>query len=169
MNKFIEDTYLFNKLGGCSREQTSENLSGGISLISEELVELCDSFNKFKGEGKVWSEDNRADYLDAIADILVTTIGAAYRAGFNRHQIEVAMNVVAEANLNKFCTNMDDAYASISQYDGDIRYENVHAETIDVDGETYYAIIGTVRKTGVRKILKGINWEDPKNKLKEIV
>ena len=167
MIEFIEDTYKFNKLGDVSQEQSYKNLIGGCQLVEEETKELRESLLQFMGDKQQWTKDNRADALDAIVDILVTAIGVGYRAGFTRQQIELAMSIIAEQNLNKYSRTEEDAVKSVEKYKDDDRYSNVHWEAIDIHGETYYAVIGET-ETGNRKVLKGIHHVDPKGFLKEI-
>jgi len=168
VKKFIEQTYLFNQLGGCPQDQTYKNMIGGLELIEEESREMDETFMQFLKDGK-WTEENRADFLDSLVDLLVVTIGAGYRAGLTRQQIELAMGVVAEANLAKYPDNYSDAVKSVEQYQGDDRYTNVHMERVSIDGlEEYYVILGETEK-GTRKILKGIDHKDPKDKLIDII
>lgn len=168
MNKFIEQVYLFNQLGGCPQDQTYKNFIGGLELIEEESREMDETFMQFLKDDK-WTEENRADFLDSLVDLLVVTIGAGYRAGLTRQQIELAMDVVAKANLAKYPDNHSDAVKSVEQYQGDDRYTNVRMERVANDGTgEYYVILGETEK-GTRKILKGCDWNDPKEKLKEIV
>lgn len=169
MNKFIEDVYLFNKLGGCPQEQTYNNFWGGISLIEEETQEMDETLMQFFKDKDKWTLDNKADFLDSLVDLLVVTIGAGYRVGLNRQQIELAISVVSEANLAKYPDNYSDAVKSVEQYKDNDRYSNVHMERVDSgDGKEYYVIVGNT-KQGTRKILKGVNWRDPKEKLADIV
>lgn len=168
MKKFIKDTYLFNQLGGCPQEQSYQNFMGGLELIEEETKEMEQSFMNFYNNGQEWTNDNKAEFLDSLVDLLVVAIGAGYRVGLNRQQIELAISVVAQQNLNKFCTTREDAEKSVQQYKGDERYSNVHMERLDVDDQKYYAVIGETEK-GTRKILKGINHSDPKEKIKDFV
>ena len=129
---------------------------------------MDETFMQFLKDGK-WTEDNRADFLDALVDLLVVTIGAGYRAGLSIQQIEAAMGVVAQANLEKYPSNYSDAIKSVEQYKGDVRYTNVHMERVTIGGlEEYYVILGETEK-GTRKILKGCDWSDPKDKLIDIV
>jgi len=168
VNKFLNQVYLFNQLGGCPQDQTYKNMIGGLELIEEESREMDETFMQFLKDGK-WTEENRADFLDSLVDLLVVTIGAGYRAGLNRQQIELAMDVVAEANLAKYPSNYTDAVKSVEQYRGDDRYTNVHMERVAIDGlEEYYVILGETEK-GTRKILKGIDHKDPKDKLIDII
>jgi len=165
MQDFVEKTYLFNRIGLCSQEQTVENIEGGITLIDEELDEFCTALNSFEGNKKHWLLGSRTDALDALADILVVTLGLGYRAGFSEEDIKGAMDVVSQQNLNKFCKTKKEAEESVSAYEDDERYKNVHHERA---GEGRYVIVGTTDE-GTRKILKGLHFEDPKGELMELL
>lgn len=167
MNKFIESIYTFNKLGGCSQDQSYKNFIGGVDLIEEETQELKDSLMDFLKNNEELTPDIKADALDAIVDLLVVTIGAGFRMGFSRQQLELAMSVITEQNMNKFVQDKEVAEESVKKYADDSRYKDVHCEDITLDNQTYHAIIGTTEKGG-RKILKSNLWVDPKKMLKEI-
>jgi len=168
MQDFVEKTYLFNRIGLCSQEQTVENIEGGISLIDEELDEFCTALNSFEGNKEHWLLGSRTDALDALADILVVTLGLGYRAGFSEEDIKGAMDVVSQQNLNKFCKTKKEAEESVSAYEDDERYKNVHHERA---GEGRYVIVGTTDEgtRKIRKILKGLHFENPKGKLMELL
>lgn len=167
MNKFLEEVYLFNKLGACPQDQTYKNLIGGLQLVQEEVKESEDALFEFLKNDEEWTPETRAELLDGAVDTFVTVTGLLYRAGFNRQQIELAMSLVSEANLNKYCKTEEDAVKSVEQYKDDNRYSNVHWEDIVIDNVVYYAIIGETEQGG-RKILKGVGHVDPKGMLKEI-
>lgn len=167
MNKFIEQVFTFNKLGGCSQDQSYRNYIGGIELMEEETEELKEALLDFLKNNEKLTPDIKADALDAIVDSLVVTIGTAFRMGFTRQQIELAMSLVAEQNLNKYCTTEEQAVKSVDRYSGDSRYSDVHWEKIVVDDREYYAIIGTTEQ-GTRKILKGAGHTDPKTMIQQI-
>lgn len=167
MEDFIKNTYIFNILGGTHQEEHYLNYIGGLEILEEEVQETEDAIMKFRKDGE-WTQENRADFLDAIVDTMVVTLGMAFRAGISRTQIEAAMEEVAKQNLNKFSKGMSSAYEAVKGYEDDDRYSNIRIESVEVNGEPWYAVIGDT-KNGTRKILKSITWEDPKEKLVDII
>lgn len=168
MNNFTKDVYLFNKIGGTPQDQTYKNLWGSIALVQEELDETHLAMRNFLKNNEQWSDKDRVEVLDGVVDILVTALGIAYRAGFTKEQVEKAMEVVSDANLNKFCNTEEDAQLSVGMYADEERYKNVRYESVDIGGQTWYIVIGETLE-GTRKILKAAEWENPFNSLKMIV
>ena len=168
MNKFIEQVYLFNQLGGCPQDQTYKNLHGGYSLVEEEMKEVRESMMNFLKNNEDWSDENRANFLQECVDVHVTLTGLLFRADFNRQQIELAMSVVSEANLSKYAETLDEAEESVKMYEQDARYNDVHFEEITFGWRIYYAIIGKT-EDGTRKILKSVRFEKPDEKIVDIV
>lgn len=168
MNNFTNDVYLFNKIGGTPQDQTYKNLWGSITLVQEELDETSDAMRNFLKNNEQWSDKDRVELLDGVVDIIVTALGIAYRAGFTKEQVEKAMQVVSDTNLNKFCYTEEDAELSVGVYADDERYKNVRYESVDINGQTWYIVIGETVE-GTRKILKAAGWRSPTNALEEIV
>lgn len=167
MNKFIENTFLFNRLGGCPQDQSYKNLHGGYSLVEEEMREVQESMMNFLKNNEAWTEENRANFLQECVDVYVTLTGLLFRADFNRQQIELAMSAVSKANLSKYAETLDEAVESVKMYEQDDRYSDVRFEEITFRGRIYYAIIGKT-EDGTRKILKSVRFEKPDEKIVDI-
>lgn len=120
-----------------------------LNLIDEELNgknELLDSYEKGDLEGT----------LDGGGDLIVVTAGLILALGYHPNEILKKIN---ESNLSKFCTNEDDAVASVERYESDERYCNVEYQKVG----DLYVIRGkkTENPDGGWKILKGISYAEP--------
>ena len=96
----------FNTQLGCDMEETAEMLQSlrGHSMETDEALkaftnQVIEFANKLKtGEIKVEVE-NRVDFLDAICDKIVTSVGLAV---YENMGVEKGLDEVAESNNSKF-------------------------------------------------------------------
>lgn len=96
----------FNTQLGCDMEETAEMLQSlrGHSMETDEALkaftnQVIEFANKLKtGEIKVEVE-NRVDFLDAICDKTVTSVGLAV---YENMDVEKGLDEVAESNNSKF-------------------------------------------------------------------
>lgn len=96
----------FNTQLGCDMEETAEMLQSlrGHSMETDEALkaftnQVIEFANKLKtGEIKVEVE-NRVDFLDAICDKIVTSVGLAV---YENMDVEKGLDEVAESNNSKF-------------------------------------------------------------------
>lgn len=96
----------FNTQFGCDMEETAEMLQSlrGHSMETDEALkaftnQVIEFANKLKtGEIKVEVE-NRVDFLDAICDKIVTSVGLAV---YENMDVEKGLDEVAESNNSKF-------------------------------------------------------------------
>lgn len=142
MNKnlsYLEKVVLFNEIAGNKSGYNTRQACLYIGLLLEELEELLQSVNlddttlsshldyygnQFKVgvfdvevEKSLKSKDNRVEFLDAVADINVVSIGAGLAVGGD---IDGALNAVADNNLSKF-NIVDDEYVVIKDGNGKIK------------------------------------------------
>ena len=167
---FIDKTYLFNKLGETPIDDSAENLEAAINIFLSEVQELKDNFEQYKLASKIDNSKRKevlkGKILDDLCDIKVTTDGIGYRLGFDKEVLKAAEHVVADANLSKFPKTLDEASGSVIKYANDDRYENVSFKQIDED---HFVVYGNVSGTKHYKILKGVNWSDPQEKLDKLI
>ena len=88
---FEQDVTSFNKIMGIT-DHEGKAFNTQCDIILEELEELR------------WAEDQE-ERLDAIVDVLYTSIGLIERAKKFGYDVEGAMKAVAENNMTKFIPN----------------------------------------------------------------
>lgn len=145
----------FNTVAGFPRKKrdlTDEAVVSAASFVTEEYDEFIDEFRK----GELLKT------LDGLGDTVVTAIGVIHRLGFDSNEI---MDIINGSNESKFCYNIRDADMSVEKYRNDSRYTGVYYKLVD----GVYVIMGKVVKTGKEKILKGINFKEPDEALKEVI
>ena len=113
-------------------------------LINEEVQELNEAI----------ANKDITETIDALADILVVTLGAFDAFGINGDKV---FNEVHSSNMSKLCSNIQEASNSVDWYKknkSDIYPEPDYRKSDTGDG---YVIFN--KNTG--KILKNINWKEP--------
>lgn len=136
----------FNEKAGVYRERRElgdEAVKAQWSFLKEELKELSDALR----------DKDRKEVVDALADIVVVTVGAMHRLGYDPDQV---MDIVNASNESKFISIYDyfAVQSTLDKYQDDARYKNV---VVNTNG----AVWGIVVETGKRKILKGTHYQDP--------
>lgn len=140
---------LFNNLAGVEPEDRNINhplIEDQLSFIEEEFKELFDAV----------SDNDRKEVVDALGDLLVVVGGALHRLGYDP---KVVLRIVNDSNMSKFLDRdsphfLKDCILTLEKYSSDDRYKNVY---VDEEGVVY----GIVKATGNKKILKGINYQEP--------
>ena len=79
-------------------------LAAQLSLIQEEFQELVDAIQQC----------DFTEVRDAVADVLVTTYGLAYRAGIDA---DADMDEVHASNMSKFCKTREEAIHTAHKYE----------------------------------------------------
>lgn len=113
-------------------------------LINEEVNELNEAI----------ANKDITETIDALADILVVTLGAFDALGINGDKV---FNEVHNSNMSKICTTEDEAIESVEWYKKnkkDIYPEPTYRLSSTKQGYVIY------NKTS-GKILKNINWKKP--------
>jgi len=122
-----------------------------MDLVKEEyggVGELLESFEAGNVQG----------VIDGATDLLKVTTQLLFSISVDP---EAALKQVNDSNFSKFCTNEEDAVASVKSYENDDRYVDVFYEKV----EDMYIIKGW--KTGQDKsvhspkVLKGIHYFEP--------
>lgn len=147
----IDRIQVWNELAGnlCKQRPLDDSLVKlYISLIEEEYNELKLALYK----------DDRVETLDALADLLVVTVGTIHSMGYPAKEL---LRVVNDSNYSKFCQSKDEAVQSVEGYSSMMRYKDVHYKQVG----DYYVIFGH-DKSGSSdensyKVLKGLNYHRP--------
>lgn len=155
MNDNLSRIEKFNTIAGFPRKKRDLDDSAVVSAVSFVTEEYDEFIDEFKNRGLLKT-------LDGLGDTVVTAIGVIHRLGFDSNEI---MDIINSSNESKFCYNEKDAKKSVEQYQNDPRYTGVYYKLVD----GVYVIMGKVVKTGKDKILKGINFKEPDEALKEVI
>lgn len=168
MNYFVERTYKFNEVGETPVGDSHQNLMGAFDLIYEEFKEVSEALDKYelasKMDCKKTQEKRKAELLKEIVDLQVVSIGILYRLGLNRHQVEAAMNLVADNNLSKFSDTEEDAIKSVESFIDSDRYDKVQYKSV---GDKF--VVHGVTREGGYKILKDHLYKKCDDKLIDLV
>ena len=125
-------------------------LASQLELIQEEFQELIHAIRT----------KDFTEVRDAVADVLVTTYGLAYRAGINA---DADMDEVHASNMSKFCTDRMEAVETAHKYEkiGVLCNYRSPAEGIT-------AVVSASDQTGfdgkyypAGKLLKSVNFREP--------
>lgn len=139
----------FNTVAGFPverRELDDEEVQNQLfNIVEEEVDELFDEF----------AANNRVGVVDGAGDVIVTVAGLLAKMGIDPNEV---MRRINESNASKFCKDAVEAHEGVLSYHNDERYVDVHAR--EVDG--VYVIFGQKVGTDSYKILKGINFHEPK-------
>lgn len=149
----FENSSLFNELIGNQRGDRHDidwaGLEQQFQLIREEFDELCTAI----------ATRDIVELRDGGADLLETTYGLFYRAGYDADD---DYNTVFNSNMSKFCSTLEEANETIEMYEG----WGIRA-TIRPKGG-YYAVISADDQTDIDgkffpkgKLLKSINFTSP--------
>ena len=153
MSNFTDVCELNHLIGNTQGNPTSPDwdaLASQLELIQEEFQELVDAIK----------EHNFTEVRDAIADVLVTTYGLAYRAGVNA---DADMDEVHQSNMSKFCSDRFEAIQTAHKYEklgvqcsyrtpaSGITAVVSAADQTSFDGKNYPA----------GKLLKSVNFKEP--------
>jgi predicted HAD superfamily Cof-like phosphohydrolase len=122
-----------------------DRVSLRLALIEEEVRELKQAIE----------EKNFTEVIDALSDILYVTYGAGAEFGIN---LDKTFDLVHESNMTKFCTNENDAIATVEWYKENEanRYKNPAYRK--VDGKDQWVIYDA----DTDKILKSIKYHPVK-------
>ena len=138
----LGEIHYWNELAGNKMEKNPALLQTYTGLIGEEYQELLDATLEY-------------DVLDALADLVVVTVGAIHAMG---HHADNLLEQVNNANFSKFCETEEEAQESVEAYLNDNRYINVRYESVG----DYYILRGDkVDGTADNKILKSIYFTEP--------
>lgn len=114
-------------------------------IYQEEVDELREAFDS----------NNRKEVVDGAGDVIVTAAGLLAKMGIDPNEV---MRRINESNASKFCKDAIEAHESVLSYRDDERYVDVHTKFVD----GVYVIFGRKKGTDSFKILKGINFHEPK-------
>lgn len=168
MNHFVKNTFEFNEVGETPVEDSWENLYDAFHLVKEEFKEVDDALDKYELASKMDCENTKdkrkAELLKEIVDLQVVAIGVLYRLGLNRHQVEAAMNLIADNNLSKFSNTEEDAIKSVESFIDSDRYDKVQYKSV---GDKF--VVHGITKDGGYKILKDHLYRKCDDKLIDLV
>ncbi len=168
MDKFVEKTYEFNKIGQTPIDDSYGNILDAVNLVGEEFKEIIEALDKYEISSKTDCKDTKlkrkTELVKELIDLQVTAIGACYRLGLNRHQTECGMYLVGDSNLSKFDDTEEDAQKSVEKLIDEGRYEQVQYKPV----EGRFVIFGKTQEGGY-KILKSHTTWKAEEKLKQII
>lgn len=168
MNHFIFNTFEFNEIGETPVGDSHQNLMGAFDLLYEEFKEVSEALDKYelasKTDCKKTKDKRKADLLKEIVDLQVVALGVLYRLGMNRHQVEAAMNLIAENNLEKFDSTEEDAMQSVESFIDSDRYDKVQYKSV---GDKF--VVHGMTRDGGYKILKSFRYKKCDGKLIDLV
>ena len=125
--------------------------------LSADLID-----EEVNGNGELLWSYYKGDILgviDGLGDSLKVVCQMCFALGVNPEEVLKAVN---DSNYSKFCTNEEDAIASVIAYKDDERYRDVFYEQVG----DYFVIKGWKSEQNVNadmpKILKGIHYFEPK-------
>ena len=130
-----QDADKFNDISGSSRKVTDIDLKNQIELMKEEVKETNDAFEV----------DDIVGVLDGCIDTLYVTLGLLQKLKNLGIDTEGAMKQVAEDNLSKFPSSLQEAIESI------IFYQNIGTEINLVDNKEHKVYVLKDQNDKVRK------------------
>lgn len=154
MSNFTDVSELNHLIGNAQGNPSNPDwdaLASQLELIKEEFQELIHAIE----------QHDFTEVRDAVADILVTTYGLAYRAGVNA---DADMDEVHASNMSKFCSTREEAIHTAHKYE---KLGVMCSYRQPVPGIT--AVVSASDQTGKDgkfypegKLLKSINFKEPK-------
>lgn len=149
----FEQNKLVNDIAGNRESGGWPALDAQIKLIEEEFNELKEAIEK----------RDLTKVRDGIADVLVTTYGAAHRAGIDANADHLAVTM---SNLSKFDLTLQDASKTHEKYKELGIETNLLQQQIGYD--TYYVTVSAKNQADTNgkfypsgKFLKSINFKEP--------
>lgn len=109
VKSFVRDVEKFNDIAGnlSSDKLNKESLLQQLALVNEELKETITAVET----------NDPVEMLDGVVDVLVTAFGFAQKLEAMGFNVGEAMHLVAQNNLEKYPTNIEDVAETLALYD----------------------------------------------------
>ncbi len=172
MNNIVYKTVRFNENGGTPQGFSPDNMEAAYGIFIEEVEEVRQGISNLIDIADSWeasatqTSNVATEIADGCADTCVTAISLLYRMGLTADQINEAFEAVSDSNLSKFPQSESEAQLSVENYAQDQRYENVRYKA---QGNAYVVYGSKSDGTANYKILKGVGFQDPEQKLRKLV